>query len=321
MTYNTIKAISLSTAFLIVFAMTAVKAKGQASEGPTNFVGTNTSQIVSVQQDGTGNIMTGLVNGTQVFTVSPSGGVGSVGPLAGVLGWDTSTTETFGTVGVIGASSSTVAHSSGVEAVSFATTGAVDGILVRVGSPQGTAAFLNISSAGGNLIVGTTGGFPGTPVFRVDNEGTVFADGGFRPHGADFAEAVAVAKGRSRYEPGDLLIVDKTTDRQLTLSTESYSALVAGIYSTKPGVLASPFEIDEPIGRREIPLAVMGIVPCKVSAENGSIKRGDLLVTSSTPGYAMKGTDRRRMLGAVVGKALQPLETGKGVIEVLIALQ
>jgi hypothetical protein len=71
----------------------------------------------------------------------------------------------------------------------------------------------------------------------------------------------------------------------------------------------------------EIPLAIVGIVPCKASAENGPIEAGDLLVTSSTPGHAMKGTDRSRMLGAVVGKALEPLEKGKGVIQVPLTLQ
>ena len=70
-----------------------------------------------------------------------------------------------------------------------------------------------------------------------------------------------------------------------------------------------------------MPLAVVGIVPCKVSTENGPVARGDLLVTSSLPGYAMKGTNRRRMLGAVVGKALEPLEKGSGVIQVLVTLQ
>ncbi len=35
----------------------------------------------------------------------------------------------------------------------------------------------------------------------------------------------------------------------------------------------------------------------------------------------MKGTDRGRMLGAVVGKALQPLEKGTGIIQVLVTLQ
>jgi len=35
----------------------------------------------------------------------------------------------------------------------------------------------------------------------------------------------------------------------------------------------------------------------------------------------MKGTERSKMLGAVVGKALEPLEQGKGVIQVLVTLQ
>lgn len=79
--------------------------------------------------------------------------------------------------------------------------------------------------------------------------------------------------------------------------------------------------MDDPARKNEVPLAVVGIVPCKVTAENGPIVAGDLLVTSSAPGYAMKGTDRGRMLGAVVGKALQPLEKGAGVIQVLVTLQ
>jgi hypothetical protein len=68
-------------------------------------------------------------------------------------------------------------------------------------------------------------------------------------------------------------------------------------------------------------MAVVGIVPAKVSAQNGAIEAGDLLVSSSTPGVAMKGTDRNRMLGAIVGKAMGTLNSGKGVIEVLVTLQ
>jgi hypothetical protein len=65
----------------------------------------------------------------------------------------------------------------------------------------------------------------------------------------------------------------------------------------------------------------MGIVPVKVITQNGPIERGDLLVSSSIPGDAMKGTDRDRLVGAVIGKALAPLKSGSGVIEVLLALQ
>lgn len=188
-----------------------------------------------------------------------------------------------------------------------------------------------MAGTGGQFVVGSGGtllaGFVAastsswTPVFRVDGTGKGFFDGGTQTDGADFAESVATATGSNHYGPGDLLVLDTTADRQLTLSTEPYSTLVAGIYSTKPGVLATPHKLDAPASVGEIPLAIVGIVPCKVSAENGSIQRGDLLVTSSTPGYAMKGTDRNRMLGAVVGKAMEPLEKGTGVIQVLVTLQ
>ena len=86
-------------------------------------------------------------------------------------------------------------------------------------------------------------------------------------------------------------------------------------------MLGSTRKADEASAKDEIPLAVVGIVPCKVTSENGAILPGDLLVTSSLPGHAMKGTDRKRMLGAVVGKALDPLQHGTGVIQVLVTLQ
>jgi hypothetical protein len=59
----------------------------------------------------------------------------------------------------------------------------------------------------------------------------------------------------------------------------------------------------------------------KVTAENGPIKPGDLLVTSSTPGRAMKGTDREQLTGAMIGKALGSLDSGDGVVEVLVSLR
>jgi hypothetical protein len=68
-----------------------------------------------------------------------------------------------------------------------------------------------------------------------------------------------------------------------------------------------------------VPLGIVGVIPTKVSAENGPIRRGDLLVTSSIAGHAMKGTDQSRMLGAVIGKALENFDgEGSGVIRVLV---
>jgi hypothetical protein len=139
--------------------------------------------------------------------------------------------------------------------------------------------------------------------------------------GADYAEAVDVTGDRSTYAPGDLLLVDPATPGKFLKSNLAYSTLVAGIYSTKPGFVGRKQAATPESRTTEVPMAMVGRVPTKVSAENGPIKVGDLLVTSSTPGYAMKGTDPSRMLGAVVGKALGALDSGTGVIEVLVTLQ
>jgi hypothetical protein len=63
-------------------------------------------------------------------------------------------------------------------------------------------------------------------------------------------------------------------------------------------------------------VALSGIVPCKVDASYGEILPGDLLVTSPTPGHAMRRQDP--IPGTVLGKALESLATGTDTILVLI---
>ena len=46
-----------------------------------------------------------------------------------------------------------------------------------------------------------------------------------------------------------------------------------------------------------------------------------VLTTSATPGHAMKAGDAAKSLGALIGKALKPLATGRGLIPILVALQ
>ena len=190
-------------------------------------------------------------------------------------------------------------------------------VLGEANCPHCVAGLFN-AIGGGDILVGT--GFNAFTAFRVDAYGNVFANS-YNVGGADFAESMAVSGERNQYEPGDLLVIDASGNRQAKLSDRAYSPLVAGIYSTKPGVLASQYKMDDPNLAKEVPLAIVGIVPCKVSAENGPIEVGDLLVASSTPSHAMRGTDRSRMLGAVVGKALERLREDKGVIQVLVTLQ
>jgi hypothetical protein len=274
---------------------------------------TSTKQAAIVGSSGSAGVMG--------FGTGSSGtGVFASGTLDGVFATATGTTGF--TYGLNGAS---VANPSGtgVQGIgaSIGVIGTTQSCTTGITCPTAGTAGVFATGSGGNVLVGDLAvNDSWTPVFRVDSTGKGFFDGGTQTGGADFAESVAVAEEFTQREPGDLLIVDATGKRQLKLSTEPYSTLVAGIYSTKPGVLATAHKMGE-TASNEIPVAIVGIVPCKVSAENGQIKSGDLLVTSSTPGYAMKGTDRTRMLGAVVGKALEPLAEGKGVIQVLVTLQ
>jgi hypothetical protein len=59
----------------------------------------------------------------------------------------------------------------------------------------------------------------------------------------------------------------------------------------------------------------------RVDASNGPIRAGDLLVSGSTPGVAVKATDKVEAIGAIIGKAMGNLETGTGTIPVMITLK
>jgi len=80
---------------------------------------------------------------------------------------------------------------------------------------------------------------------------------------------------RGKYAAVDLFVIDTSGNRRLTLA-QLPSTQVVGIYSTKPGMLGITHKIEERAGSDEVPLAVVGIVPCKVSAENGPIQAGAL---------------------------------------------
>jgi hypothetical protein len=190
----------------------------------------------------------------------------------------------------------------------------VGGGNVGIGTPTPGAAL----EVNGNVIL-TIGS--GSHVTFPDGSVQATAWNGTAP-GGDYAESVDVIGGRQEYEPGDVMVIDSASPDKFLKSTEPYSTMVAGIYSTKPGLTGRRQKGTDAASREaEVPMALMGIVPTKVTAENGPIKPGDLMVASSTAGYAMKGTDRERLIGAVIGKAMGHLDAGTGVIEVLVSLQ
>ena len=110
------------------------------------------------------------------------------------------------------------------------------------------------------------------------------------------------------YEPGTVLIIGG--EKEVTVTDKYADTRVAGIVSKNPAYM-----MNSEAGTDETHpyIALKGRVPCKVV---GSINKGDLLVTSTYPGYA--GSAIHPDAGTIIGKALGSHSEGFGVIEVLV---
>jgi hypothetical protein len=111
------------------------------------------------------------------------------------------------------------------------------------------------------------------------------------------------------YEAGTVLVFGG--DEEVTQSTQRLDRRVAGIVSTDPAhLMNSALENSVAVG-------LQGRVPCKVV---GEIRKGDMMVTSSTPGHAEAWHEEGDPpMGSVIGKALEnKTDSGEGVIEVVV---
>jgi hypothetical protein len=204
------------------------------------------------------------------------------------------------------------------------------------------------ASAGNDILqISATSGSPdnfqfiecdrgGVIEWAVQGNGTTTSKGSYVSRDIQVCEMMAVGSGARSVEAGDVMVIDPASRRTLAQSSKARSTLVAGIYCADPGVVgssrgwvregatdeggAAAYTLEDMADEfGEIPLAVVGVVPCKVCAENGAISPGDLLVTSDTPGHAMR--DASPAPGTIVGKALGRLDAGTGLIDVLVTLQ
>jgi len=107
------------------------------------------------------------------------------------------------------------------------------------------------------------------------------------------------------YKPGTVLVFGG--DKEVTVTTQTMDRRVAGVVSTNPA-----YSMNNEI--EGVLIALQGRVPCKVI---GTIKKGDMLITSGIEGVATSSDDPK--LGSVIGKALENYDSQSiGVIEVAI---
>lgn len=122
-------------------------------------------------------------------------------------------------------------------------------------------------------------------------------------------------------EPGTVVSIDPDSPGALMRSTESYDRKVAGIVSGANGVNPGMHLGQDGVLDGDTKVAMTGRVYVRATDENGLIRPGDRLTSSSLPGYAMRATDSQRSDGAVIGKAMTPLDEATGLVLVLVNLQ
>jgi len=186
-------------------------------------------------------------------------------------------------------------------------------------NPTGIVEITDLNTTSeGNLIVAKLATLPAsTVVFRVNTTGYVFANGGYVTGGADIAEYVP---SNELLEAGEVAEIDPLHASTLRRSSRANSTSVAGVVSTRPGLTLNG-SMSEHDAQKDMPrLALSGRVPVKVTAENGVIRAGDLLVSSSRPGHAMRAPESPRA-GTVIGKAMHGLDGDSGRIEMLVMLR
>jgi hypothetical protein len=104
----------------------------------------------------------------------------------------------------------------------------------------------------------------------------------------------------------------------VTVTEAPPGKVVLAVLPVDKGVVGIVGGSSEASWSGQAPLVVAGVVAfCNVDATNGAIAVGDLLISSSTPGHAMRANETPPP-GTVIAKALEPLEGGTGTIRVLV---
>lgn len=134
----------------------------------------------------------------------------------------------------------------------------------------------------------------------------------------DCAEDFPVVDGAD-VTPGTVMVVG--ADARLRASSVAYDRTVVGVIAgaaeSRPAIILG----RKPDSAERTPVALLGRVYCKVDADCSPIEVGDLLTTSNRAGHAMKAVQPLEALGAVIGKAMGSLQSGQGLIPILVALQ
>lgn len=308
--------------------------------GLTEFFHSNNNPTVAIDgQDpvnGGGLIELRKADGTRTLELFGAGGSGTQGSALQLYNDTNPTTPTVvldGEYGGAAGGALVLRNSNGAQTIELAADlNPGERGMIRMYKPSGTRTIeIDTEESGDPTQGGTIKLYDdaGNLTIELDadhgtsNEGRIITQVIEITGGSDLSEQFDIAHHEgSSIEPGSVVSIDPFAAGDLRLSTGAYDRRVAGIVSgaggVRPGML---------MGQRgsaadgQHPVALTGRVYCKVDASYGAIEPGDLLTTSDTAGHAMRVLDPTRASGAILGKAMTALESGRGLVLVLVTLQ
>jgi hypothetical protein len=181
---------------------------------------------------------------------------------------------------------------------------------------------IHVDGNDATLFLGASGMDPGRAgriVIRDEDGGTrIDLDGSeadIKLMGADLAEDFDTA---TPVAPGTVVVA--VGPDEVAAAATALDRRVVGVTSGA-GDFQPALRLASKPGKQRVPVAIVGRVYCQADADYGAIVSGDLLTTSATQGHAMRTEDAVGGAGAILGKALAPLEAGTGLIPVLLTLR
>jgi hypothetical protein len=116
---------------------------------------------------------------------------------------------------------------------------------------------------------------------------------------------------KSMFSNGTIVSTDNATNKaNHRMSSKSYDEYMVGVY----------YESNTAINTATIktnPYVLEGVTYVRYNSENGTIKQGDLITSSSEAGAGMKATKS----GMVLGIALEDAASANGLIKIRILIQ
>jgi hypothetical protein len=200
------------------------------------------------------------------------------------------------------------------EVLSWAGNGLVIGTSNTAPMVLGTNSVDRIHiNSNGNVGINTN-----NPLYTLEVNGTIKAT---QVIGATYQDVAEWVPATTHMEPGTVVVLNRAHKNEVMPSARAYDTAVAGVVSAQPGLILGEASDSK------AQIATTGRVKVHVIANSGPIGIGDLLVTSDKSGMAMKsepldlGGVAIHRPGTVIGKALEPLQSGEGDILVLLSLQ